>query len=90
MRYDFQLVADSQGTFERFAETRADMLLMNGSVSPAYLRASVDTLVPIFPRAERVVLEGLGHSASGNQGDQLTGRGADPERVAVQLRRFFA
>ena len=90
LHYDFQLVADSQGMFERFAETRADILLMNGSASPAYLRASVDALVPIFPRADRVVLAGLGHSASGNKGDQMTGRGADPERVADHLRRFFA
>ncbi|HEX9495422.1 MAG TPA: alpha/beta hydrolase [Candidatus Limnocylindria bacterium] len=90
LRYDFQLVADSQGMFDRFADTHADVLLLNGGASPEYLRASVDALVPIFPRAERVVLEGLGHSASGNRGDQMTGRGADPERVARELRRFFS
>jgi pimeloyl-ACP methyl ester carboxylesterase len=90
LHYDFQLVADSQGMFERFGETRADVLLMRGSKSPAYLRSSVEALRPIFPRAELVELTGLGHSASGNSDDPMTGKGADPERVARELRRFFA
>jgi pimeloyl-ACP methyl ester carboxylesterase len=90
LRYDFQLVLDSQGMIERFAQTRADVLLMGGTTSPAYLRASVDALGPVFPHAKRVLLAGLGHAAAGNSDDPMTGRGADPARVARELRRFLS
>jgi pimeloyl-ACP methyl ester carboxylesterase len=90
LHYDFQLVRGSQGMLERFADIHADLLLLGGTKSPAYLRASVDALERVLPRAERVELTGLGHAASGNAADPMTGKGADPERVARELRRFFA
>ena len=90
LHYDFQLVLESQGSLERFAAIGADLLLLGGSESPAFLTASLDALARVHPRAERVELAGLGHAASGNAGDPMTGRGADPERVARELRRFFA
>ena len=90
LHYDFQLVVQSQGVLERVGDIRADLLLLGGTKSPAYLTASVDALERVLPRAERVRLAGLGHAASGNAGDPMTGKGADPERVARELRRFFA
>jgi pimeloyl-ACP methyl ester carboxylesterase len=89
LHYDFELVRGSQGALDRFGEINADVLLLSGTASPAYLQASVDALERVLPRAERVRLSGLGHSASGNRADPMTGRGADPERVAQELRRFF-
>ena len=89
LHYDFELVRESQGALDRFAAIDADMLLLSGTASPPYLQASVDALERVLPRAERVRLSGLGHSASGNAADPMTGRGADPVRVALELRRFF-
>ena len=90
LHYDFQLVLDSQGGLDTFGEIRADLLLLGGTKSPAFLRASLDALERVLPRAKREALAGLGHAASGNADDPMTGRGADPQRVAQELRRFFA
>jgi pimeloyl-ACP methyl ester carboxylesterase len=90
LHYDFELVMRSQGALDRFGAITADVLLLSGTKSPAYLVASVDALERVVPRAQRVRLSGLDHSASGNSTDPLTGRGADPGRVAEELRRFFA
>ncbi|MDP9320917.1 MAG: hypothetical protein M3P16_07460 [Chloroflexota bacterium] len=90
LHYDFQLVLQSQDVLERVGDIRADLLLLGGTKSPAYLTASVDALERVLPRAERVELARLGHAASGNTDDPMTGKGADPERVARELRRFFA
>lgn len=89
LHYDFALVLGSQGALDRFAAITADVLLLSGTASPAFLQASVDALERVLPRAKRVRLAGLGHSASGNAADPMTGRGADPVRVALELRRFF-
>jgi pimeloyl-ACP methyl ester carboxylesterase len=90
LHYDFELVLESQGTLERFGDIRADVLLLGGSQSPAFLKASLDALERVLPGAERRELAGTGHSASGNADDPMTGKGAQPERVAQELRRFFA
>jgi len=90
LHYDFQLVLGSQGALERFGDIPADVLLLGGSKSPAFLKASLDALERVLPGAERIELAGVGHSASGNADDPMTGKGAHPERVAQELRRFFA
>jgi pimeloyl-ACP methyl ester carboxylesterase len=90
LHYDFQLILDSQGRLDPFGEIRADLLLLGGSKSPAFLTASLDALERVVPHAKRVELAGLGHSASGNTGDPMTGKGADPQRIARELRNFFA
>jgi len=90
LHYDFQLVLASQNTREGFGDIQADVLLLGGSKSPSFLGASLDALERGLPRPERVELAGLGHAASGNADDPMTGKGADPERVARELRRFFA
>jgi len=89
LHYDFELVMGSQGALDQFAAISADVLLLSGTKSPTYLQASVDALERLLPRAQRVRLSGLDHSASGNSADPMTGKGADPERVARELRRFF-
>ena len=84
LHYDFQLVAETDGSLERFADLPTDVLLLGGSKSPAYLTAALDTLEKVLPRAKRVEFPGLGHDASGN-----ADRRGRPERVAQELRRFF-
>jgi pimeloyl-ACP methyl ester carboxylesterase len=85
MHYDFQLVAEMNGKRDSFSAIRADVLLLGGSKSPAYLRTALDHLQEVLPRAKRVELRGLDHAASWN-----TDRGGRPEPVAESLRGFFA
>ena len=84
LHYDFQLVIDTDPSLERFRALRADVLLLGGSKSPAYLKAGLDALQQTLPQATRVEFPGVGHEASGN-----TDRRGRPERVARELRRFF-
>ena len=85
MHYDSQLVVEMAGKLESFNTIRAEMLLLGGSKSPAYLKAGLDALEKILPQAKRIEFPGLGHAASWN-----TDRGGQPEPVAQELRRFFA
>jgi len=85
LHYDFELVAQTDGKLDSYAGIGAEVLLLSGSKSPAYLRGAVDALEAVFPSARRVTLSGLDHGASGN-----ANRGGKPERVAEELRRFFA
>jgi pimeloyl-ACP methyl ester carboxylesterase len=85
LHYDFQLVNDTVGALESFRALRTEVLLLGGSKSPAYLKAAVAALEKVLPHATRVEFPGLGHEASGN-----ADRRGQPERVARELRRFFA
>ena len=84
LHYDFQLVVETDGALARFGDLPADVLLLGGSKSPAYLTAALDALEKVLPRARRVEFPGLGHEASGN-----ADRRGQPARVAQELRRFF-
>lgn len=83
--YDGQLVVETEGALESFKAIRAEVLLLGGSTSPAYLKVALDALEKVLPHAKRIEFPGLGHGASGN-----SDRGGQPERVAQELRRFFA
>ena len=85
LHYDFQLVIDTDPSLERFRALPADVLLLGGSKSPRYLKAGLEALQRTLPHARRVEFPGVGHEASGN-----TDRRGRPERVAQELRRFFA
>jgi pimeloyl-ACP methyl ester carboxylesterase len=84
MHYDFRIVVEMNARLQSFRGIRADVLLLGGSKSPAYLKAALDALEKVLPRARRVELAGLDHAASWN-GDV----GGHPEPVAEELRRFF-
>lgn len=85
LHYDFQLVAEMSGKLESFRAIRAEVLLLGGSESPAFLKAALDALEKVLPYVKRVEFPGLGHAASWN-----TDRGGRPEPVAQELRRFFS
>src|SRR5215469_4953878 len=85
MHYDFQLVVEMSGKLENFRAVRAEVLLLGGSKSPAYLKAALGALEKVLPHVTRVEFPGLDHAASWN-----TDRGGQPEPVAQALRRFFA
>ena len=84
LHYDFQLVAEMSGTLEMFAAIPADVLLLGGARSPAFLKSALDDLERILPRVTRVELPGLDHAASWNED-----RGGRPRAVAHALRAFF-
>jgi pimeloyl-ACP methyl ester carboxylesterase len=82
VHYDAQLVRETEGKLHTFASTPASVLLLGGSKSPSYLKTCLDALASVLPLAQRVELAGCGHLAPDNSGD--------PERVADELRSFFA
>lgn len=84
MRYDGQLILEVGRRLEPFRAVQADVLLIGGSKSPAYLKEGHDALERILPHVRRVELPGLDHAASWNRD-----RGGKPQLVAEELRRFF-
>ncbi|MEO5952789.1 MAG: alpha/beta hydrolase [Chloroflexia bacterium] len=84
LHYDFVIVSKSEAMLESLKSLRADVLLLGGSKSPAYLKTALDALTKVFPKARRVEFPGLGHGASGNKD-----RGGKPELVAQELGQFF-
>ena len=82
---DFAIVAESSGRLDDYRSIRAEVLLMGGSKSPAFLKRALADLARVLPGAERIELEGLDHAASWNS--DVRGH---PEPVAEVLRRFFA
>jgi pimeloyl-ACP methyl ester carboxylesterase len=84
LHYDFQLIAEMDGSLESFKAIEAQVLLLGGSKSPDYLKASVDGLARVLPNAARVEFPGLGHGATGNRD-----RGGRPELVAEKVGEFL-
>jgi pimeloyl-ACP methyl ester carboxylesterase len=82
---DFAIVAESSGRLNDYGSIPADILLMGGSKSPAFLKRSLADLARVLPGAQRIELEGLDHAASWNS--DVRGH---PEPVSQVLRRFFA
>src|SRR5215211_5134538 len=85
LHYDFQLIVEMSPALVSFEAMPAEVLLLGGSKSPAYLKAALDALEKNLPHVKRIEFPGLNHAASWN-----TDRGGQPEPVAQELRRFFA
>jgi pimeloyl-ACP methyl ester carboxylesterase len=85
LHYDFKLVAETSESLERYRAIAADVLLLGGSKSPAYLKRALAALETELPTAARLELRGVGHAAAWN-----ADRGGEPALVADVLRRFFA
>ncbi len=89
LHYDFALVTAMSGHFQDFKAVRAEVLLLGGSKSPAYLKKALVALEKILPHvAGRIEFPGLDHGGSSDVSN--TNRGGNPELVAQELRRFFA
>jgi pimeloyl-ACP methyl ester carboxylesterase len=87
LHYDFQLVVELSDKLETFRAVGAEVLLLGGSKSPAYLKAALDALATVLPRVQRVEFPGLDHGGSSDR--SATNRGGNPALVAQELRRFF-
>jgi hypothetical protein len=85
LRHEFRVVVEASGPTSRYAGIRADVLLLGGSKSPAYLKDALTRLQASIPDARRVELPGLDHGASWN-----TDRRGHPAPIATELRHYFA
>jgi pimeloyl-ACP methyl ester carboxylesterase len=88
LHYDFQIVVEEAEQVESFRAVQAELLLLGGSKSPAYLKAALDALEKVLPHVRRIEFAGLNHGGSSD--NSSTNQGGKPELVAQALRRFFA
>jgi pimeloyl-ACP methyl ester carboxylesterase len=89
LQYDFRVVTEMHGAPERWRAIGAEVLLLGGSKSPAYLSSDLDALEKVLPHVARMEFPGLGHAASWNY-DKRRNPTGNPEPVAQMLRRFFS
>jgi pimeloyl-ACP methyl ester carboxylesterase len=80
-RFDMQVVRELAGTAKDYTALDAQVLLLGGTRSPAYLGVALDELDTVLPHATRGTLTGLDHSGPEDDGD--------PQRVGEALRDFF-
>ena len=85
LHYDVQLVAEASGRIEHFKAIHAEVHLLGGSRSPAYLKRALATLETLVPRSTRIELSGLDHAASWN-----SDRGGRPGPVAAAIRQMLS
>ncbi|RVX41802.1 pimeloyl-ACP methyl ester carboxylesterase [Nonomuraea polychroma] len=84
LHYDGQVVAETAADLDVYRSVQAEVLLLGGTKSPAHLRSVLTALEGVLPRARRVDMAGLDHSATSNAA--MRGK---PERVAEEIRRFL-
>jgi pimeloyl-ACP methyl ester carboxylesterase len=82
MHFDMQIVQEMSDTLVDYGNLSAQVLLLRGTVSPAYFKTSLAGLSEVLPHATSKVLPGLGHD-----GPEDDGR---PDLVATELRNFFS
>jgi pimeloyl-ACP methyl ester carboxylesterase len=87
LHYDFQLVAQMAESVKSFKAIQAEVLLLGGSKSPAWLKAAIDALEKTLPHVKRIEFPGLDHGGSSDVSNM--NRFGQPEVVAQELRRFF-
>jgi pimeloyl-ACP methyl ester carboxylesterase len=88
LHYDFQLIAQMAETLGNFRAVHADVLLLGGSKSPAWLKIALNALEKTLPNARRIEFPGLDHGGSSDISQ--TNPFGQPEIVAPELQRFFS
>ena len=89
LRYEGSLLAEMAGTAGTFAHVDTDVLLIGGSMKrPAFIRPAFEALAQTLPHNRCVLIPGLGHGGSSDEGP--ANRGGRPQRVAPVIRSFFA
>jgi len=87
LHYDFCLVAETAEKWKNSRAITADVMLLGGNESPAWLKLALDVLTETLPQATHVEFPGLNHGGSSDLSS--TNRSSKPEIVAQELRRFF-
>lgn len=80
-QYDNQVANQSQGIIDKSKNITADILLLGGEKSQAFLKDVLDKLSSELPQAQRITFQKVGHIAADNS--------ERPELVADALRKFF-
>jgi pimeloyl-ACP methyl ester carboxylesterase len=80
--FDMQVVKEMSDTLQDYSSLQAEVLLLGGTKSPAFLKVVLDDLGSVLPHVKRITLQGLGHDGSENDGR--------PDLVAGELRQFFS
>jgi pimeloyl-ACP methyl ester carboxylesterase len=81
LKFDIQLVNETEGKLENFKNVSAEVLLLNGSKSPLFLKNSTEALNKVLPHATQKELDGLDHDSAQNYGK--------PEIIAKEIKKFF-
>jgi pimeloyl-ACP methyl ester carboxylesterase len=83
LKFDVQLVNETEGKLENFKGVSAEVLLLNGSKSMIniLLQDTLDTLNNLLPHVKRMELQGLDHDSAQNYGK--------PEIIAQEIKRFL-
>jgi pimeloyl-ACP methyl ester carboxylesterase len=81
LHYDALIVAASEGRLEAFSRIDAQVLLLGGGKSPAYLKTALAGLERTLPHSQRIQLRASGHAAPDNN--------SQPTFVGEKLRAFF-
>src|SRR5258708_34445421 len=79
LHYDFQLVVEMSDRLDSFKAVRAEVLLLGGSKSPAWLKGALHALEKACPQVKRIEFPGLDHG--GSIDPRNTNKGADPHIV---------
>ncbi len=85
LHFESQVYVDMVGKLDTFKTIGNEVLLLGGIRSASHFKAGLDVLASILPKATRVELPAVGHSASWN-----TDVGGKPKVVAAELRSFFS
>ncbi len=85
LHYESQVYVHMVGKLDTFKTIGNEMLLLGGIRSASHFKTGLDVLATILPKATRVELPAVGHSASWN-----TDVGGKPKVVAAELRSFFS
>ena len=88
LHYDFQLVFEMAESIEKFRTLQAEVLLLGGDKSPAWLKAGLAALETTLPHVKRIEFPGLDHGGSSDISS--TNRSGHPKVVAEELQQFFA
>lgn len=82
------LLAEMTGSAQRFGAVTADVLLLSGSKGLRLFLPGMTALERALPNVRRVEFPGLDHGGSADVSN--ANRGAKPDVVGAELRRFFA
>ncbi|MBZ2166663.1 alpha/beta fold hydrolase [Methanobacterium spitsbergense] len=81
LKYDIQLVNETEGKLQKFKKVQSEILLLNGSKSPLFLKNSTEALNKVLPHTTHKELPGLNHDSAQNYGK--------PEIIAKEIKHFL-
>ena len=81
LKFDVQIVNETEGKIDNFKDVSAEVLLLSGSKTFLFLKHSLEALDKVLPNSNHVELEGLDHDSALTYGK--------PKIIAQELKRFF-